>query len=165
MTVIKENEGLSYSGFEAWVRGKGQQCPAPILQVTCKYRDIFMDTLPPGLPPERVINHTITLLPGKFPSKGAIYRLDPGELEAQRERVQERKDEKWITLTSSPFAAPSMMVGKMDDGTGKPRYSMLIHYQELNAIKISPEYPLPTLQEILDMLHGARGSTTIDMEQ
>ena len=82
MALISENEGTSYSRSEAWVESKGQQCPAHILQVIWKYRDIFMDTLPPGLPPERVINHTITLLPGKLPSKGAIYCPGPEELEA-----------------------------------------------------------------------------------
>ena len=48
-----------------------------------------------------------------------------------------------------------MIVGKKDDGTGKPQYRMAINYQELNALTILPEYPLPTIQEILDMLHGA----------
>lgn len=53
-----------------------------------------------------------------------------------------------------------MIAGKKDDALGKPRYSMTINYQELDAITISPEYPLPTIQEILDMLHGARVFTT-----
>ena len=102
---------------------------------------------------------------GKLPSKGAIYRLGPEKLEAQRAILQELKDAKWKTLTLSPFAAPSMIVGKKDDGTGQPRYRMVINYQELNAIMISPEYPLLTIQEILDMLHGAKVFPTIDMEQ
>ena len=121
MTLICENDGPSYSCFEAWVEGKAQERPAPILQVICKCRDIFMDKFSPGLPPERVINHTITLLPKYFPSKGAIYCLGPEELEAQREILQGIKDAKWITLTSSPFIAPPMIVGKKYDGTGKTR--------------------------------------------
>lgn len=68
-------------------------------------------------------------------------------------------------LASSPFVAPSMIVGKKDDGSGKPRYSMVVNYQEVNAITSSPEYPLPIIQEILDMLHGAKVFLTIDMEQ
>ena len=50
VVLISEKEGPRYSRFEAWVEGKGQECLAPIPQVICKYRDTFMDTLPPGLP-------------------------------------------------------------------------------------------------------------------
>ena len=165
MTFTSENKGPSYSHFEAWVENKGQQCHAPILQVICKYRDIVMDKLPPGLPSERVINHTITLLPRKLPSKGATYRLGPEELEARREILQEAKDAKCITLMSSPFAAHSMIVGKKGDGTGKPRYRMVINYKELNAITSWTEYSLPAIQELLGMLHGAKVFTTTDTEQ
>ena len=77
MAIVSENERPSYSRFEAWVEGKGQECPAPVLQVIGKHRDIFMDTLPPGLPPERVPNYTITPLPGNLPSKRAIYGWAP----------------------------------------------------------------------------------------
>ena len=145
--TVSENDAPGYSHFESWVENKGQRCPAPILHVICNYRDrdIFMDKLPPGLPLDRVINHTITLLRGKLPSKGAICRLCPDELEAQREILQELKDARWITLASSPFVAASMIVGKKDAGTGKPRYRMVINSQELNATTISLEYPLPTI--------------------
>ncbi|CDJ50669.1 OSJNBa0020J04.2 protein, related [Eimeria brunetti] len=87
------------------------------------------------------------------------------ELEAQREMIQNLKNAKWITITSSPFAAPAMMVGKKEDGPGKQQYRMVINYQELNAITISPEYPLPRIQDILDLLHGAKVFSTMDMEQ
>ncbi|CDJ50888.1 hypothetical protein EBH_0037200 [Eimeria brunetti] len=100
-----------------------------------------------------------------MPSKGVLYRLNKDELEPQREIIQNLKNGKWITITSSPFAAPAMVVGKMDDGSGKQQYRMVINYQELNAITISPEYPLPGIQDILDLLHGAKVFRTMDMEQ
>ena len=163
--AVTEYKGPTYLKLEAWIEGPGRECPASIRECICKYKEIFMDSLPPGLPPERVISHTITLVPGKLPSKGAIYRLGPEELEAQRQILKQLKDAKWITMTSSPFAAPSMLVTKKDDGSGKTQYRMVVNYQELNAMTISPEFPLPTIQEILDLLHGAKVFTTIDMEQ
>lgn len=163
--AIVEYEGPTYTKLEEWLEGVGRGCPETIKQVICKYRKLFMDKLPPGLPPERVVSHTITLIPGKLPRKGVVYRLGPEELEAQREIIKQLKEAKWITMTSSPFAAPSMLVRKKDDGSGKKQYRMVVNYQELNAITVAPEYPLPTIQEILDMLHGAKVFTTIDMEQ
>lgn len=151
--------------FENWLQEHGAACPAPIRQVLVKHRELFLDQLPPGLPPQRVIDHTITLVPGKMPSKGAVYRLTKEQLEVQRTILQNLKNAKWITLTSSPFAAPAMLVDKKDDAAGNKQYRMVINYKELNAITISPEYPLPTIQEVLDMLHGAKVFTTMDMEQ
>lgn len=163
--AVKDSSVPTYFKFEAWVEGAGRECPTPVKQCVCQYKEIFRDSLPPGLPPERIINHTITLVPGKLPSKGAVYRLGPEELQAQRQILEQLKEAKWITMTSSPFAAPSMLVSKKDDGSGTQQYRMVINYQELNSMTISPEYPLPTIQEILDMLHGAKVFTTIDMEQ
>ena len=163
--LISSADEPTYDKFEEWVSGEGQRCPSVIRKVICGYRELFRDKLPPGLPPERVVNHTITLLPGKLPSKGAVYRLAHAELEAQREILSQLKAAKWITLTSSPFAAPSMIVSKKDDASGKQQFRMVINYQELNSMTISPEYPLPTIQDILDMLHGAKIFTIMDMEQ
>ena len=165
LTFVSETGAPTYMKFEQWVHGGGRDCPAPIVQLLCKYKHLFGDCLPPGLPPERVINHTITLVPGKLPSKGRIYKLTHDELEAQREILKQLKEAGWITHTSSPFAAPAMIVSKKDDATGKQQHRMVINYQELNAITISPEYPLPTIQDILDMLHGAQVFTIMDMEQ
>lgn len=43
MAIMSETERSSYSSFEAWVGRKGQECPPAMLQVSCKYWDIFMD--------------------------------------------------------------------------------------------------------------------------
>ena len=165
IALIGESSGPNFTKFEQWLVKEGSNCPAKILRVLCNFRNLFRDQLPPGLPPERIINHTINLMPGKLPSKGGIIRLSKDELQAQREILQQLKDANWITHTSSPFAAPAMIVSKKDDVSGKPQYRMVVNYQELNALTISPEYPLPTIQDVLDMLHGAKIFTTLDMEQ
>ena len=157
--------GPTFSRFERWLLEGSEKCSIDIKRVLCRYRHLFRDNLPPGLPPERIVNHTITLVPGKIPEKGALYRLPPHELEAQRSIIRQLKDNGWITHTSSPFAAPSMLVGKKDDGSGQVQYRMVINYRALNAITISPEYPLPTIQDVLNMLHGAKVFTVLDMEQ
>ncbi|KAL8441804.1 hypothetical protein Emed_007482 [Eimeria media] len=165
LPLAEKTGAPTYAKFEAWVDGAGRDCPPAIREVVLNNKSIFMDNLPPGLPPERVIDHTITLVPGKLPSKGAIYKVSPQEREEQRKILQELKDNKWITMTGSPFAAPSMLVTKKDDATGKQQYRMVINYKELNSLTISPEYPLPTIQEILDLLHGAKVFTLMDMAQ
>ena len=161
----KEESSPTYEQFDQWAQDKENVCPEIIKRVLKNYRRLFIDKLPPGLPPERVIDHTITLVPGKLPKKGAVYKLSRDEMEALRETISKLQAAKWITMTSSPFAAPAMMVGKKDDKEGNRQYRMVVNYKELNAMTISAEYPLPTIQEVLELLHGAKVFTTMDMEQ
>ncbi|KAL8441753.1 hypothetical protein Emed_007504 [Eimeria media] len=71
----------------------------------------------------------------------------------------------FITHTSSPFGAPSMLVPKKSDNPGEPtRYCLVINYQELNKITTSAQPPLPNIQTIMEQLHGARFFTIMDME-
>lgn len=58
-----------------------------------------------------------------------------------------------------------MIAGNKDDSTGRPQYRTVINYEALNDVTMSPKYPLPTVQKILDMLTGAQVLTTVDMEQ
>ena len=161
----KVESGPTYEQFDKWACDKESVCSETIKRVLMSYRHLFIDKLPPGLPPERVIDHTITLVPGKLPKKGAVYKLSRDELEALRETIGNLQAAKWITMTSSPFAAPAMMVGKKDDKEGNRQYRMVVNYKELNSMTISAEYPLPTIQEVLELLHGAKVFTTMDMEQ
>ncbi|KAL8435352.1 hypothetical protein Efla_006982 [Eimeria flavescens] len=103
--------------LEAWLGGEGLRCPAAIRKVVCSYKHLFWDKLPSGLPP-RVVDHA-TFVPGQMPRKGAVYRLGGEELEAQRRSLQELKENKGVSLTSSPYAASSMMVSGKDDDSGQ----------------------------------------------
>ena len=94
-----------------------------------------------------------------------MYKLTADEQKALRATVEQLHESKWISMTSSPFAAPAMMVGKKDDSSGSQQFRMVVNYKESNAMTISPEYPLPTIQEVLDLLHGAKFFTIMDMEQ
>ena len=155
----------SHMLFDEWIHANTCTCPEEIKPVLLKHRSLFIDKLPPGLPPARVIDHTITLAPGKLPSRGCIYKLTADEQQALRSTIDQLRESRWISMTSSPFAAPAMIVGKKDDSSGNQQYRMVINYKELNAMTISPEYPLPTIQEVLDLLHGAKVFTIMDMEQ
>lgn len=45
-----------------------------------KYLDVFLDELPDGLPPQRIIDHHIELIPGAEPTAKAPYRMSTNEL-------------------------------------------------------------------------------------
>ena len=56
------------------------------------------------------------------------------------------------------------MVDKRDDGTCERQMRMVVNYQALNALTVVPDFPLPPVQTILEMLGGAKYFSTLDLE-
>ncbi|CDJ68293.1 hypothetical protein ENH_00050220 [Eimeria necatrix] len=56
------------------------------------------------------------------------------------------------------------MVDKRDDGSGERKMRMVVNYQALNALKVAPDFPLPPIQAILEMLGGAKYFSTLVLE-
>ncbi|KAL8424930.1 hypothetical protein Efla_006693 [Eimeria flavescens] len=73
-----------------------------------------------------------TWLNGQKSREGAVHRVVGEEPEAQREIPQELKEIRWISWTSSPFAAPIMVVTKTDHASEQKQVP---HGGELSMIK------------------------------
>ncbi|CDJ48430.1 Polyprotein, related [Eimeria brunetti] len=117
-----------------------------------------------GLPPKRPHDHRILLVPGKLPTKSAIYRMAPEQLQFHKQEIAKLSANGWIGPTYSPISARTIMVDKRSDGTGARKMRMVVNYQELNALTIAPDFPLPPIQTILEMLGGAQYFSTLDLE-
>ena len=50
-----------------------------------KYKDVFPDKIPKGVPPSRIVDHTINLMPRSEPPNIPPYRLGPKELDELKE--------------------------------------------------------------------------------
>ena len=156
---------LQYTQFDAWVQTDlAQQLPAEVLAVLKAHRLLFPDALPPGLPPRRPYDHHILLVPGKIPTKGALYKMPPDQLPFHKQELAKLMDRDWIGPTLSPICAPVIMVDKHDEGTGQKKMRMVVNYQELNKLTIAPDFPLPSVQTILELLGGAKFFSTLDLE-
>ncbi|CDJ67799.1 hypothetical protein ENH_00041700, partial [Eimeria necatrix] len=156
---------LEHTLFDAWIHStEAQDIPREIAQVLHEYRAVFPDNLPKGLPPKRPHDHHILLVPGKLPAKSAIYRMTPDQLTFHKQEIAKLSDNGWIGPTYSPICSPTIMVNKRDDGSGERKMRMVVNYQALNALTIAPEFPLPPIQTILEMLGGAQYFSTLDLE-
>lgn len=133
--------------------------PPPIIQeLLDDFTDIFQE--PSGLPPVRNFEHQIQLLPGALPVQQKPYRYSHVLKDAIEKMVTELLHQDLIQPSSSPFAAPVLLVKKKDF-----TWRLCVDYMKLNEITIKDKFPMPVIEELLSELHGACVFSKIDLRQ
>ncbi|GJR23549.1 putative reverse transcriptase domain-containing protein [Tanacetum coccineum] len=77
------------------------------------FLEVFLEDFP-GLPPARLVEFQIDLIPGATPVARAPYRLAPSEMKELQEQLQELSDKGFIIPSSSPWGAPILFAKKKD---------------------------------------------------
>lgn len=125
-----------------------ESIPSIVQQVLSQFAHVFEE--PSGLPPSRMFDHAIPLLPGAMLVNVRLYRYTPAQKDEIEMQVKEMLTKGIIQPSSSPFSSPVLLV-KKKDGT----WRFCVDYRHLNAITIKNKYPLPIIDELLDELSGA----------
>ena len=123
-----------------------------------EHRDVFADELPPGLPPQREVDHRIELVPDAKPTSRPTFRMSAWELGELKKQLEELTKSGFIQPSKSPFGAPILFV-KKKDGTMR----MCVDYRALNEITVKNKYALPRVDELFDRLQGAKYFSKIDL--
>lgn len=113
-----------------------------------EYEDIFLDGLPPGLPPQRAVDHQIPLTADLPPPFKGIFRLSQQELAELKKQLDQLLKDGKISPSTSPYGAPVLFVKKKGGGL-----RMCIDYRALNSQTIKNRYALPRIDELLDRLY------------
>ncbi|GBG86574.1 hypothetical protein CBR_g41636 [Chara braunii] len=130
--------------------------PSDIQTLLNRFPEVLAE--PRGVP-TRPVQDTIELVEGVVPPKGCVYRMGPGELKELRRQVDEMIDKGWIKPSESEFGAPVLFVPKKG---GKLR--MCIDYRGLNRITRKNAYPLPRIDDLLDVAGGCKVFSKIDLK-
>ncbi|GJX60028.1 putative reverse transcriptase domain-containing protein [Tanacetum coccineum] len=77
------------------------------------FPEVFLEDLL-GLPPARLVEFHIDLIPGAAPVARAPYRLAPSEMKELSEQLQELSDKGFIRPSSLPWGAPVLFIKKKD---------------------------------------------------
>lgn len=122
--------------------------PVSFKKLLTKFQDLF--EAPTSLPPHRVIDHQIHLIPRIKPINVRPYRYSNFQKTDMEKLVKEMLEQGVIRLSQSTFSSPVLLVIKKD-GT----YRFCVDYHALNAVTIRDNFLIPTADELFDELGGA----------
>ena len=92
------------------------------------------------------------------PIRCAPRRMSPQKIKKEETCVAEMLTGGQIEPSDSPWSAPVVLVTKKDGGT-----RFCVDYRRLNLATVKDAYPLPRIDDTLDMLAGKKWFSTLDL--
>ena len=120
-----------------------------LISLINSFQDLFKE--PKGLPPSRVHDHCIPLVPGSGPVSVRPYRYPHFQKTEIEQQVEEMLKSGIVRPSNNPYSSPILLVKKSDGS-----WRMCVDYRVLNRITVKDKFPIPIIDELLDELHATR---------
>ena len=126
-------------------------------EVLLEYADIFPVPGDPLTGHTDAVEHDINT-GDRSPIRCAPRRMSPQKMKREEECMTEMLTGGQIEASDSPWSSPVVLVTKKDGGT-----RFCVDYRQLNDATIKYAYPLPRIDDTLDMLAGKQWFSTLDL--
>ena len=128
-----------------------------LAEVLLEYADIFPVPGDPLTGHTDAVEHDINT-GDRSPIRCAPRRMSPQKMKKEEDCVTEMLTGGQIEASDSPWSSPVVLVTKKDGGT-----RFCVDYRQLNDATIKDAYPLPRIDDTLDMLAGKQWFSTLDL--
>ncbi|KAH7526809.1 hypothetical protein JRO89_XSUnG0053200 [Xanthoceras sorbifolium] len=148
----KETEKESVEGLEEEMLGLHEE----VRELLARHMRVL--EVPTTLPPIRDFDHRITLKDESKPVNMPPYCYAYFQKTEIKKQVGEMLNNRLIRQSTSLFSSPVLLVRKKDD-----TWRFCTDYRALNGATVKDRFPIPTVDEMLDELHGASVFTKLDL--
>ena len=128
-----------------------------LAEVLLEYADIFPVPGDPLTGHTDAVEHDINT-GDRSPIRCAPGRMSPQKMKKEEDCVTDMLAGGQIEASDSPWSSPVVLVTKKDGGT-----RFCVDYRQLNDATIKDAYPLPRIDDTLDMLAGKQWFSTLDL--
>ncbi|MBW0506373.1 hypothetical protein O181_046088 [Austropuccinia psidii MF-1] len=122
-----------------------------------KYLDVLSKVKAEKIFPHCACDHHVKL-EGSLPPVGVIYSLSNQESDTRRAYISENVEKGFIWSSSSLKGAPVLFDRKKDGGL-----RLCVDYSKLNAVTRKNKYPVPPMNQLLNVFNGSSIFSKIDL--
>jgi len=143
-------------GGQWWFSGADSSSSTPLIEGICWY---FSRGSPNNLPPMRDIQHVIDFVLGSSLPNLPHYRMNPTEHAELKKQVTNSWIRDSLKKSMSLCAVPALLTQKKDGS-----WRMCMDSRAINKITVKYWFPIPRLDDMLDIMFGATIFSKINLK-